>query len=148
MSVLAWPKNRDGVAQTEAIASPRTRSTQQVHGVPGRDVAVAVWTATGHERPIFLDERGRRRRWVLAGGISVGAAAALWLAALVAGAIGFSTLPSMRAPISLFAQRAAVLDATVDLRRHRTILASGRRLPASAVRPAGLALDRRQVSSE
>jgi len=55
------------------------------------------WTATGHERPVFLDEHGRRRRWVLAGGTLAGAAAGLWLAALIAGAIGFATLPSWRA---------------------------------------------------
>jgi hypothetical protein len=51
------------------------------------------WTATGHERPVFLDEHGRRRRWVLVGGALAGAASALWLAALLAGAVGFSTLP-------------------------------------------------------
>lgn len=119
-----------------------------MHSVPGRSVADTVWTATGHERPVFLDERGRRRRWVLAGGMSAGAAAAFWFAALVAGAIGFSTLPSLRAPIPLFAQRAALHDATLDLRRHHVILASGRRLPVTVVRPAGLALGRRRVSSE
>ena len=58
---------------------------------------VHLWTATGHERPVFLDEHGRRRRWVLAGGPLAGAAAGLWLAALIAGAIGFATLPSWRA---------------------------------------------------
>lgn len=60
-----------------------------------------VWTATGHERPIFLDERGRRRRWVLLAGGVVAFASTLWLAALVAGSIGFSTLPrvgAVRAP--------------------------------------------------
>jgi hypothetical protein len=56
-----------------------------------------VWTATGHESPVFLDHHGRRRRWVLAGGTLAGAAAGMWLAALVAGAIGFATLPSWQA---------------------------------------------------
>jgi hypothetical protein len=56
------------------------------------------WTATGHERPVFLDEHGRRRRWVLAAGALAGAAAALWLTALVIGAIGFSSLPSSSLP--------------------------------------------------
>jgi hypothetical protein len=56
-----------------------------------------VWTATGHEPPVFLDHHGRRRRWVLAGGTLAGAAAGMWLAALVAGAIGFATLPSWHA---------------------------------------------------
>jgi hypothetical protein len=53
------------------------------------------WTATGHERPVFLDEHGRRRRWVLAGGMLAGVLAALWLTALVVGAIGFATLPAI-----------------------------------------------------
>jgi hypothetical protein len=56
-----------------------------------------VWTATGHEPPVFLDHHGRRRRWVWAGGALAGAAATFWLAALVAGAIGFATLPSWQA---------------------------------------------------
>jgi hypothetical protein len=147
--VLTRPKDRDaGVAQIKAIASPQTRSTPQLHSVPGRSVVDAVWTATGHERPVFLDERGRRRRWVLAGGMSAGAAAAFWFAALVAGAIGFSTLPSMRAPIPLFAQRAVSHDATWGPRRHHVILASGQRRPVPAVRPAGLALGQRRVSTE
>lgn len=61
-----------------------------------------AWTATGHERPVFFDERGRRRRWVLGSGVFAGALAGGGLAALVAGAIGFSTLPSLSAlPLSL-----------------------------------------------
>jgi hypothetical protein len=63
----------------------------------GRADERAVWTATGHEPPVFLDRHGRRRRWVLAGGTLAGAAAGLWLAALIAGAIGFATLPSWQA---------------------------------------------------
>lgn len=65
-----------------------------------------VWTATGHERPIFLDEHGRRRRWVLLGGVLSGSASALWLGALVAGAIGFSSLPTIGAQARLIAAHA------------------------------------------
>ncbi len=66
------------------------------------------WTATGHERPVFLDERGRRRRWVLLTGMLAGAGATGWLSALVAGAIGFSTLPSLAAhSVSLAARTSA-----------------------------------------
>lgn len=67
-----------------------------------------VWTATGHERPVFLDEHGRRRRWVLLGGALSGGASACWLAALVAGAIGFSTMPSLHERSQLLASRTAV----------------------------------------
>jgi len=66
-----------------------------------------VWTATGHERPIFLDEHGRRRRWVLLGGVLSGSASALWLGALVAGAIGFSSLPAIGVQSRMIASRAA-----------------------------------------
>jgi hypothetical protein len=52
-----------------------------------------VWTATGHERPVFFDEHGRRRRWVFAGGALTGGMSALWLGGLLAGAIGFASLP-------------------------------------------------------
>jgi hypothetical protein len=69
------------------------------------------WTATGHERPVFLDEHGRRRRWVLAAGALAGAAAALWLTALVIGAIGFSSLPSWSAQHSQRVRRQADLAA-------------------------------------
>jgi hypothetical protein len=64
-----------------------------------------VWTATGHERPVFLDEHGRRRRWVLFGGALASGASACWLGALVAGAIGFSSLPSMNTDTHLLAAR-------------------------------------------
>lgn len=64
-----------------------------------------TWTATGHERPVFLDEHGRRRRWVLLTGVLASAGAAGWLSALVTGAIGFSTLPSLAAHSASLAAR-------------------------------------------
>ncbi|HEY7961343.1 MAG TPA: hypothetical protein VID29_05420 [Solirubrobacteraceae bacterium] len=66
-----------------------------------------VWTATGHEPPVFLDERGRRRRWVLAGGALTGGMSALWLGGLIAGAIGFSSIPFQQARQAPFAHRSA-----------------------------------------
>jgi hypothetical protein len=50
--------------------------------------------ATGTERPIFLDETGRRARRVRVACTAGGAAAALWLAAIVSGPVGFGRLPS------------------------------------------------------
>jgi hypothetical protein len=94
------------------------------------------WTATGHERPVFLDEHGRRRRWVLAGGTLAGAAAGLWLAALIAGAIGFATLPSWRAQHRdrVWRQTSAVrFDRDLPLRRREAearVPARAGRLPA------------------
>jgi hypothetical protein len=79
--------------------------------------------------------------------VLAGAAAAFWFAALIAGAIGFSTLPSMRAPIPLFAQRALAHDMIQDKRHNHVVLASGRR-QSLPVRATGLALGRRPVSTE
>jgi hypothetical protein len=79
-----------------------------------------VWTATGHERPVFLDEHGKRRRWVWLGGALTGGASALWLGALIAGAIGFSTMPSMQARSPLLASRAP-RPVHVALSTHRRV---------------------------
>ncbi len=100
------------------------------------------WTATGHERPVFLDEYGRRRRWVLAGGVLGGSASALWLGALVAGAIGFSTMPAIGVHAQhLIAARTAPLR-TASAARHRR--SSQRRLPGAA--PTELAVSRALIS--
>ena len=64
--------------------------------------------ATGTERPIFLDETGRRARRVRAAGSAAAVAAGLWLAAIVGGSLGFGPLPAgppaalvVRAPLAL-----------------------------------------------
>lgn len=67
------------------------------------EAGVGEWTATGHEPPVFLDERGRRRRWVLGAGSLAGVIAVIWLGALIAGGVGFTSLPSMRLPGGLSA---------------------------------------------
>jgi hypothetical protein len=89
-----------------------------------------VWTATGRERPVFLDERGRRRRWVLAGGALAGGVSSLWLGGLIAGAIGFATLP---APSSAPVARIAHTVAPAEHVHERTEVARTlqRRAPAS-----------------
>jgi hypothetical protein len=62
--------------------------------------------ATGTERPIFLDETGRRARRVRAACTAGCAAAVVWLASIVGGSFGFGRLPpgppaalALRAPI-------------------------------------------------
>lgn len=72
------------------------RHHRRVHPLPPRACPpeASEWTATGHEPPVFLDERGLRRRWVVATGALAAGGAGLWLGALVAGAVGFSTLPA------------------------------------------------------
>jgi len=112
-----------------------------------RDGADIVWTATGHERPVFLDEHGRRRRWVLAGGALAGGASAMWLTALVAGAIGFSTLPSVHAHSPLLAERTEVRDVASVKRRSRVSVVSARR-PSTLERATGLAVSRALISAQ
>lgn len=109
-----------------------------------------VWTATGHEPPVFLDEHGRRRRWVALGGALAGGGAALWLGALVAGAIGFSTMPALQGRTPLVASRPAPAAArtvpvarTVDVAdrtpRGHVLLAPRRRASHRAAGSSGLA---------
>lgn len=112
-----------------------------------------VWTATGHEPPVFLDESGRRRRLVLAGGLLAGGACAFWFAALIAGAVGFSTLPSMRHSVPFLATHSKpreVLTArvgTFTLRHSHDVVVSVRR-PSRFVRATGLAVNRDLAAAE
>jgi hypothetical protein len=54
-----------------------------------------VWTATGLERPVFLDRSGRRHRKVRMAGAGAALAGSVWFAALITGGIGFSGLPAV-----------------------------------------------------
>jgi hypothetical protein len=102
----------------------------------------SVWTATGHERPVFLDERGRRRRWVLLGGVFAGGLSALWMGGLLAGAIGFSSLPSIRplpqviradtgVPVEIRAPAEVRFAAVVHIGRGGDLSAESRRIKRS-----------------
>jgi hypothetical protein len=86
--------------------------------------ADARWTATGHERPVFLDEHGTRRRWVLLAGALAGTLAALWLTALLAGAVGFSRLPPSYSPIR---RASAHISSVAWSDRRRELIADTRR---------------------
>jgi hypothetical protein len=63
-----------------------------------------VWRATGTERPVFLDESGRRRRRVQLIAAAAALVAGVWLCGLVGGGVGFSRLPP--APLSAHARPA------------------------------------------
>lgn len=63
--------------------------------VAGRPEHAQVWTATGLERQVFLDRTGRRRRAVATTAALAAVLCALWLAGLVTGALGFSSLPAL-----------------------------------------------------
>jgi hypothetical protein len=75
-----------------ALLAPPVNAQRPI-GAP----APRVWTATGLERQVFLDRAGRRRRLGAAGGAIAALLCALWLAGLVIGALGFSSLPALRA---------------------------------------------------
>ena len=49
------------------------------------------------ETPVFLGAR-RRVAWLRAAGVAVGAVVVLWLVALVAGVLGFGSVPGLRLP--------------------------------------------------
>jgi hypothetical protein len=56
--------------------------------------------ATARERPVFLDESGRRARFVRLGGRLMGIATAAWLGALVLGASAPQALPSLSSQLA------------------------------------------------
>jgi hypothetical protein len=77
-----------------------------------------VWTATGLERQIFLDQTGRRARVVRVGGALAAMLGAAWLAALVTGALGFSDLPRLPVPIGILATTPIHLVHVAEHREH------------------------------
>ncbi len=113
------------VVEDRAIVGDRDCQVvgDQLEGVVAGD---AVWTATGHERPVFFDEHGRRRRWVWLGGAAAGGASAFWLGALVAGAIGFSTMPAMRSGARLLASRPSHAAVRPPASAHKRAVAHAR----------------------
>lgn len=94
-------------------------------------VPASEWTASGREPQVFLDERGRRRRWVLAGGAIAGLLASVWLAALISGGVGFATLPSLRLAAS---PTGAVRSGSAELSKRR---GSAQRLEVALRAPSG-----------
>jgi hypothetical protein len=110
-------------------------------------VSDVVWTATGHERPVFLDEHGTRRRWVVLGGALTGGASAFWLGGLIAGAIGFSTMPSLQERSSLVASASArhALLAAAPHRRH--VASHPRRPPSELGGATELAVSRAPIAT-
>jgi hypothetical protein len=81
-----------------------------------------VWTATGLERQIFLDQTGRRARRARIAGVAAAALSTGWLAALVTGAVGFASLPAVPSAGALAARGHRVSrPATAHQRRHRSV---------------------------
>lgn len=101
---------------------------------PKPTAMTVIWTATGCEPPVFLDERGRRRRWVLCAGAFAALASGLWLAALLAGAIGFSKLPPAAIAPHLLARGQRVVARARPARHPHLRLASTPRPPLGRAR--------------
>jgi hypothetical protein len=59
-----------------------------------------IWTATGHERQVFLDPTGRRGRVLRVAAMTLASLALVGPVALVEGASGFSALPSVASQLA------------------------------------------------
>lgn len=128
-SLLEIERPAESVELTAVQSIERPGSKSVIWDPSANELSVgggAVWTATGHERPVFLDEHGRRRRWVWLAGATAGGASAFWLAALVAGAIGFSTMPAMRSGAGLLASRASHASVRPPADAHRRSVSHAR----------------------
>lgn len=62
--------------------------------------ASSPWDAAGRERPVFLDEAGRRHRLLRPFGLLAVLGASGWLVGLLLGATGFASLAPLPATIS------------------------------------------------
>jgi len=58
---------------------------------------VAAWSTSGHDAPVFVDDTGRRAHAVHLAGVAIALLCACWLATLVLGMSGVTSLPSARA---------------------------------------------------
>ena len=74
-----------------------------------------VWWATGHETPVFFDERGFRAKLVRLAATCSLLMVAAWLALVVSGPFGFGSLPAAQLLVP-HAHHHHHLDA--DLHRH------------------------------
>ncbi len=70
---------------------------QRVDNVPVRPTP-ASWQTSGHDAPVFVDESGRRAQRVNLAGVAMALLCACWLATLVLGMSGFTTVPGSHLP--------------------------------------------------
>jgi hypothetical protein len=94
----------------------RSANIRPVRPAQRDKTAAPVWTATGLERQIFLDQTGRRARLVGLGGVLAALLAGFWLAALVTGALGFANLPQLPGPVGVIAR---IPNRVVHVAEHR-----------------------------
>jgi hypothetical protein len=77
--------------------------------------AVAAWNLSGHDAPVFVDDSGRRAHGVHLAGVTIALVCACWLATLVFGMSGLSSLPGVGAPPSASARLISGEGRIVDL---------------------------------
>jgi hypothetical protein len=76
---------------------------------------VAAWNTSGHDAPVFVDDTGRRAHGVHVAGMAIALMCASWLATLVFGMSGLTSLPASTAPASASARLIAGQSRIVDL---------------------------------
>ena|ERR1700677_3347680 len=67
-----------------------------------------AWRIAAQEAPVFVDDSGRRARWVRLAGAAMAGLCALWLTGLVIGTAGFANFPSVPSPVRLLPALARV----------------------------------------
>jgi hypothetical protein len=89
--------------------------------ISGRDESTGkVWRATGLETPVFFDERGHRAKLVRFGGAFSLLLVTAWLALVVSGPLGFTSLPDR----NFLIPQAHHQHSTADVHRHTIRAAS------------------------
>ncbi len=115
-------EQQTGAAAPRAVARPSTQRRLRAQ-----------------EAPVFHDATGRRRRVVTVLGVLAASLTALWLCAMVVGATGFATLPSIRRVL-------AVHRAPGGSHVRRVVAASAPVSRATLVRSARAVTRRRAVT--
>jgi hypothetical protein len=77
--------------------------------------SVAAWNIRGHDAPVFVDDTGRRAHGVHVAGAAIALMCACWLATLVFGMSGLTSLPAAGVPASASARLIAGQSRIVDL---------------------------------
>lgn len=108
--------------------------------------AVVAWNTSGHDAPVFVDDTGRRAHGVHLAGVAIAMLCACWLATLVFGMSGLTSLPGTDAGAPLSAPLISTQGRIVGLEpllggklrwADDTIGASAHR-PADVIRGGGL----------
>jgi hypothetical protein len=106
--------------------------------VRGAAIEPAGCSLRGLEPPVFHDASGRRRRLVGVAGGLLAALTALWLCAMIVGATGFGTLPSI--------PRAFAAHRLLTAARGRHVVASSTLDSRTGLLPAVRVLSRRDAA--